>query len=295
MSTDKDSMRQLKRFKPMTPGLRGRVMVRRDHLWKGGPVPSLTEPVRKSGGRGHNGQICVRHIGGGHKRRYRIIDFERNIVDQPGVIQRFEYDPNRSCHIALIAYPDGQLAYIIAPQDVQVGDTVIASRTKEIDIRVGNAMPITNIPVGSVIHNVELHPGKGGQFARAAGTSCQLLEKNYRPGYALIRTPSKEHRLVLMNCMATIGTVSNPLHVHEKWGKAGRSRNMGIRPTVRGVAMNPIDHPHGGGEGHGGPGRPSCSPTGVLAKGFKTRKTKNLTDKYIILRRPGGVRSKPAR
>jgi len=293
MSTDKDSMKQLKRFKPVTPGLRMRVMVRRDHLWKGRPIRKLTKPVRKTGGRGNKGQICVRHIGGGHKRRYRIIDFQRSILDMPGTIQRFEYDPNRSAWIALVAYPNGQLQYILAPQDVQVGDTVIASRTKEVDIRVGNAMPIAKIPVGTIIHNVELHPGKGGQFARAAGTYCQLLEKNYKPGYALIRTPSKEHRLVLMKCMATIGAVSNPLHMHEKLGKAGRSRNMGIRPTVRGVAMNPIDHPHGGGEGRGGPGRPSCSPTGVLAKGFKTRKRRNPTNKYIILRRPGGPRSQP--
>jgi large subunit ribosomal protein L2 len=242
--------------------------------------------MRKTGGRNNTGRITVRHIGGGHKRRYRLIDFHRNYFDQPGVVQRLEYDPNRSAWIALLTYNDGKMSYILAPQGLKTGDTVISSKEKEVDIKPGNAMPLSMMPIGAQIHNVELQPGKGGQLARSAGTSCQLLEKNVKPGYALVRLQSKEHRLVLDRCMATIGAVSNPMHKHEKWGKAGRSRNKGIRPTVRGVAMNPVDHPHGGGEGRAGPGRPSVSYSGVLAKGFKTR-NKRKSRKLIVVPRGG--------
>jgi len=276
------------RPRPLTPGQRHVVQVKRANLWKGRPVKNLTFGLLRKAGRGHGGRICVRRRGGGHKRLYRIIDFKRSIHDADGVVQRLEYDPNRSATIALVAYPSGQLTYIIAPEGIRSGDTVCASRTKELDIKLGNAMPLAHMPIGTIVHNLEMRPGQGAQLCRSAGTSAQLLEKNMRPGYALVRLASKEHRLVHMSCMATIGQVSNPLHKHRKLGKAGRSRWLGIRPHVRGTAMNPVDHPHGGGEGRKAPGRPSCSPTGVLAKGFKTRNKKKGSSKLILVPR-GGV------
>jgi len=288
ISTNCDvDLNKIRRFKPITPGVRHKVAIDRSELWKGRPIKELTYGMRKSGGRNHSGQITVRHRGGGHRRRYRLLDFERRVVDQPAVVQRFEYDPNRSAHLALLKYPDsGMLSYIIRPQGMKVGDSIIASREREVEIKIGNAMPLNLMPVGTPIHNMELRPGRGAQLARSAGCYAELLSKTSRPGYALVRMASKEHRYVDINCMATIGAVSNPMHKLIKLGKAGASRWRGRRPTVRGVAMNPVDHPHGGREGKGRPGRPSCSPTGVLAKGFKTVKKKNP---LIVVAR-GGVR-----
>lgn len=277
---------KIKRLVPRTPGTRHAVLIDRSELWKGRPIRELTKGLRKTGGRNNSGKVTVRHIGGGHKKLYRFIDFKRSVHDTPGVVQRLEYDPNRSSHIALVAYPDGALSYIIAPQNLNPGDIVTASRSKEVEIKPGNAMPIGNMPAGTVFSQLELYPGRGAQLARGAGTYCELLDKNpEKQGYALVRLNSKEVRLVLLNCMGTIGAVSNPLHKLRKLGKAGRSRWMGIRPTVRGVAMNPFDHPHGGGEDKGKPGRPSISYSGVLAKGFKTRKAK--PNPLIVVGRDG--------
>ncbi|HER26957.1 MAG TPA: 50S ribosomal protein L2, partial [Rhodospirillales bacterium] len=235
----------LKHFKPTTPGRRGLVLVDRSDLWKGKPEKALTEGLRKKGGRNNTGRITARRRGGGHKRRYRMVDFKRTKFAVVGVIERLEYDPNRTAFIALIAYQDGERAYIIAPQRVSVGDKVVSG--VQVDIKPGNAMPMKNIPVGTIIHNVEMKPGKGGQIARSAGTYVQLIGKDQ--GYAQLRLSSGELRMVLSECMATVGAVSNPDQQNIKLGKAGRNRWLGKRPSVRGVAMNPIDHPHGGGEG----------------------------------------------
>jgi len=274
-------------YKPRTPGLRHRVDIDRSELWKGKPVRELTRALRKTGGRNNTGRITVRHRGGGHKRRYRIIDFKRSVVDTPATVQRLEYDPNRTCHLALLSYGDGSAAYMLAPQDLQPGDTVMASRTKEVEVRVGNSMKLEYIPLGSIIHNVELTPGKGGQIARAAGTSCEVLDKNSKPGFATLRLSSKEHRLISLQCLATIGSLTNPFHKLQKLGKAGRSRHRGRRPSVRGVAMNPVDHPMGGGEGKSHGGRHSCSPEGLLSKGFKTRDRNKKSSKFIVMTRKG--------
>ena len=246
------------------------------------PERKLTEVLKKHSGRNSYGRITVRHRGGGNRRKYRIIDFKRNKIDIAGKVLRLEYDPNRSANIALVEYPDNERRYILAPAGLSAGDSVISS--KDADIKPGNALPITSIPVGTVIHNIELYPGRGGQLVRSAGTSAQLMAKE--GAMAQLRLPSGEYRLVRNNCMATIGQVGNTDHANIHIGKAGRKRHMGIRPTVRGSAMNPVDHPHGGGEGKSPIGRPGpVTPWGKPTLGYKTRKRKNPTDKFIVKRR----------
>jgi large subunit ribosomal protein L2 len=270
----------LKTFKPTTPGQRQLIIVDRRELWKGEPVKALTEGKREQGGRNVHGRITVRWRGGGHKRRYRLIDFKRKKRDMPAEVQRLEYDPNRSGFIALVKYEDGELSYILAPQRLREGDKVVAG--ERVDVKPGNAMPMRNMPIGTIIHNVEMKPGKGGQLARAAGTYAQLVGRD--AGYALLRLSSGEVRMVRAECMATIGAVSNPDQQNISIGKAGRNRWLGRRPSVRGVAMNPIDHPHGGGEGKTSGGRHPVTPWGKGTKGTKTRKNK-ATDRYIVRRR----------
>ena len=270
----------LKSFNPRTPGQRQLVLVDRSSLWKGGPVEELTEGLNKNGGRNNVGRVTVRRRGGGHKRRYRVVDFKRTKFDMAAVVSRIEYDPNRSAFIALIKYKDGTLSYILAPQRLGEGDSVVAGN--KVDVKPGNAMPMKNIPVGTIIHNVELKPGKGGQLARAAGSYVQLVGKDQ--GYALLRLTSGEQRMVRADCMATVGAVSNPDHQNQNMGKAGRARWKGHRPSVRGVAMNPVDHPHGGGEGRTSGGRHPVTPWGKPTKGKRTRNNKK-TDKYILRRR----------
>lgn len=271
----------LKTYKPMTPGLRGLVMVDRSELWKGKPIKSLTEGKNSTGGRNNHGHITSWQKGGGHKRRYRLIDFTRRSKwGVPAVVERLEYDPNRTAFIALVRYQDGELAYILAPQRLKAGDTVVAGERE--DIKPGNAMPLASIPIGTIVHNVEMKIGKGGQLARAAGSYVQLVGRD--AGYALLKLGSGEVRMVRAECMATIGAVSNPDHTNEKTGKAGRSRWKGRRPIVRGVAMNPIDHPHGGGEGRTKGGRHPVTPWGIKTKGKRTRKNK-ATTKLIVRRR----------
>jgi large subunit ribosomal protein L2 len=263
--------------KPTSPGRRGVVQVRHDHLHKGAPHEALVEKKSKSGGRNNAGRITTRHRGGGHKKHYRVIDFKRDKDGIAGRVERIEYDPNRSAHIALVLYADGERRYIIAPKGVLSGDPVHSGR--DAAIKPGNALPLRNIPVGTVVHNVELKPGKGGQLARSAGAAVQLVARE--GAYATIRLRSGEMRKVPARCRATVGEVSNSEHNLEKLGKAGARRWRGVRPTVRGVAMNPVDHPHGGGEGKTSGGRHPVTPWGVRTKGFKTRKNKR-TDKYIV-------------
>jgi large subunit ribosomal protein L2 len=270
----------LKSFKPTTPGQRQLVIIDRSELWKGPPLRELTEGKREQGGRNNHGHITVRWRGGGHKRRYRIIDFKRVKRDMAAAVERIEYDPNRSAFIALIKYEDGEQAYILAPQRLKAGDKVVAG--DRVDVKPGNAMPMRNIPVGTIIHNVEMRPGKGGQLARAAGTFVQLVGRD--AGYALLRLASGEVRMVRGECMATIGAVSNPDEQNIVIGKAGRNRWLGRRPSVRGVAMNPVDHPLGGGEGKSSGGRHPVTPWGKGTKGTKTRHNK-ATDRYILRRR----------
>ncbi len=269
----------LKHYRPVTPGLRQYIQTDRSELWKGKPVKKLTEGLKKTGGRNNKGRITTRHIGGGHAKRYRLVDFKRRMFDMPAVVERFEYDPNRTANLALIKYQDGTLAYILAPQRLQKGDTVVAG--EKVDVKPGNAMRIKNIPVGSIVHNVEMRPGKGGQIARSAGTYVQIVGRE--SGYAQIKLNSGEVRRVPQDCMATVGAVSNADHMNTKLGKAGRKRWMGVRPTVRGVAMNPVDHPHGGGEGRTSGGRHPVTPWGKGTKGTKTRKNKR-TNRFIIRR-----------
>ncbi|MCW9034288.1 MAG: 50S ribosomal protein L2 [Rhodospirillales bacterium] len=270
----------LKQYKPTTPGQRGLVLVDRAELYKGKPVKALTEGLTKNGGRNNTGRITARRIGGGHKRRYRQIDFKRNKLGMPATVERIEYDPNRTAFIALIKYEDSELAYIIAPQRLKAGDTVISDT--HADIKPGNAMPMANIPVGTIIHNIEMKVGKGAQIARSAGTYAQLVGKDQ--GYAQLRLSSGELRLVRGECMATIGAVSNQDQKNIKLGKAGRKRWLGKRPAVRGVAMNPVDHPHGGGEGRTSGGRHPVTPWGKPTKGKRTRSNKK-TDRLIMRRR----------
>ena len=270
----------LKRYKPNTPSMRGLVLVDKSDLWKGRPVKTLTEGLTKSGGRNNNGRITSRRRGGGHKRLYRVIDFKRRKSDVPAIVERIEYDPNRSAFIALIKYEDGEQAYILAPQRLQQGDTVIAANRA--DIKPGNAMPMENMPVGTIIHNVEMKPERGGQMARAAGTYVQLIGKD--SGYAQLRLTSGELRIVPAKCMATVGAVSNSDNKNTNLSKAGRNRWLGKRPKVRGVAMNPVDHPHGGGEGRTSGGRHPVSPWGKPTKGARTRRKKK-SDDFIIRRR----------
>ena len=268
----------LKTYNPTTPGRRGLVLVDRSHLWKGKPVKALTEGLTKKGGRNNMGRITARRRGGGHKRRYRIVDFvRREKFGVAATVQRIEYDPNRTAFIALIEYKDGDLSYILAPQRLAVGDTVISG--EQVDVKPGNAMPLNNIPVGTIVHNVEMKAGKGGQIARSAGTYVQLVGRD--SGHALIRLSSGELRMVRGECVASIGAVSNPDQGNIKLGKAGRNRWQGKRPAVRGVAMNPVDHPHGGGEGRTSGGRHPVTPWGKPTKGKKTRHNKK-TDGLII-------------
>jgi large subunit ribosomal protein L2 len=270
----------LKHYNPRTPSQRQLVTVDRSGLWKGKPVKKLTFGLTKSGGRNNHGRITMWHRGGGHKRTYRMIDFKRRKYDVVGTVERLEYDPNRTAFIALITYEDGEQAYILAPQRLGVGDQVISGERQ--DIKPGNAMPLRSIPVGTIIHNVELKAGKGGQLARAAGTYVQLVGRD--AGYALLRLTSGEVRMVRAECMATIGAVSNPDQQNIKLGKAGRKRWLGKRPVVRGVVMNPVDHPHGGGEGRTSGGRHPVTPWGVPTKGKRTRSNKK-TDRLIVRRR----------
>ncbi len=267
----------LRKFNPTTPSRRNLILVDRSHLHKGDPVKGLTEGLTKKGGRNNTGRITARRIGGGHKRRYRMVDFKRRKFDVVGTVERLEYDPNRTAFIALINYEDGEQAYILAPQRLSPGDQVVAG--ERCDIKPGNAMPLRNMPVGTVIHNVELKPEKGGQIARSAGTYAQLIGKD--SGYAQLRLSSGEQRMVRGECMATVGAVSNPDQQNVKLGKAGRKRWIGKRPAVRGVAMNPVDHPHGGGEGRTSGGRHPVTPWGKSTKGARTRSNKG-TDKYIM-------------
>lgn len=269
----------LKKYKPNTPAQRGLVLVDRSELWSGKPVKALTEGLNKSGGRNNKGRITSRRRGGGHKRLYRIIDFKRTKFDVLATVQRIEYDPNRSAFIALLKYEDGEEAYILAPQRLQEGDTVVAANRA--DIKPGNAMPMENMPVGTIIHNVEMKPGKGGQMARAAGAYVQLIGKD--SGFAQLRLTSGELRMVPAKCMATVGAVSNSDNQNINLSKAGRKRWMGKRPQVRGVAMNPVDHPHGGGEGRTSGGRHPVSPWGKPTKGARTRRKKKSDD--LIMRR----------
>ena len=267
----------LKSFKPTTPGQRGLVLVDKSDLWKGKPEKSLTVGLKKRGGRNNLGRITVRHQGGGAKRLYRKIDFKRQKVDALATVDRIEYDPNRSAFIALIIYEDGDKAYILAPQRLKVGDKVVSAM--KADIKPGNTMPFSGMPVGTIVHNIEMKVGKGGQIARSAGTYAQFIGRD--GGYAQLRLSSGEVRMVRQECLATVGAVSNPDNSNQNLGKAGRSRYLGRRPTVRGVVMNPIDHPHGGGEGRTSGGRHPVTPWGKPTKGAKTRSNKS-TDKYII-------------
>jgi large subunit ribosomal protein L2 len=270
----------LKTFKPITSAQRGLVLVDNSSLYKGKPLKKLTKGLNKSGGRNNYGHLTARRKGGGHKRKYRIIDFKRSIIDVPAVVERIEYDPNRSAHIALIKYKDGDHSYIICPQKLKKGDEVISS--KKTELNVGNCLELRNMPTDTLIHNIELKPGKGAQLCRSAGTYGQLIGKDSE--YAQIKLSSGEIRLVRVECRATIGMVSNPDKKNIKLGKAGRKRWLGIRPVVRGVAMNPVDHPHGGGEGRTSGGRNPVSRKGFSAKGKKTRNNKR-TDKLILKRR----------
>jgi large subunit ribosomal protein L2 len=267
----------LKQYKPTSPARRGLILVDRASLWKGKPVKRLTEGKTKSGGRNNNGHVTSRGIGGGHKQRYRIVDFKRRTWDVTGTVERLEYDPNRSAFIALVTYEGGEQAYIIAPQRLAPGDKVVAG--KKVDVKPGNAMEVGQMPVGTIVHNVELKPGKGGQIARSAGAYAQLVGRDQ--GMAILRLNSGEQRVVHGSCMGTVGAVSNPDHGNINLGKAGRKRWLGKRPHNRGVTMNPVDHPHGGGEGRTSGGRHPVSPWGKPTKGKKTRSNK-ATDKFIM-------------
>jgi large subunit ribosomal protein L2 len=270
----------LKQFRPTSPGRRQLVIVDRSELYKGKPVKALTEGLNKSGGRNNAGRVTAFRHGGGHKRSYRVIDFKRRKWNIEATVERLEYDPNRTAFIALIKYKDGELAYIIAPQRLKAGDTVIAG--ERVDVKPGNAMPLKSIPVGTIVHNVELKPLKGAQMARSAGAYAQVVGRD--AGYAQLRMGSGEVRMVPDVCMASIGAVSNPDNMNEVWGKAGRTKWLGRKPSVRGVAMNPVDHPHGGGEGKTSGGRHPVTPWGKKTRGPKTRRTKP-SDRLIIRRR----------
>ena len=274
----------IKKFKPTTPSRRNMAVTDYSALSKVAPERSLLEPMKKTSGRNNTGRITVRHHGGGNRTKYRVIDFKRNKLDVPATVITLEYDPNRTAFIALIQYEDGEKSYIIAPNGLNVGDKVVSGPNA--DIKPGNALPLANIPVGTIVHNVELYPGKGAQLVRSAGNFGQLIAKEN--GYGLIRLPSGELRNVTLNCYATIGQVSNLDHDNVKIGKAGKKRHMGCRPTVRGSVMNPVDHPHGGGEGKAPVGRPGpVTPWGKPAMGYKTRSKRKASDKLIVRRRNG--------
>ncbi len=270
----------LKSFKPVTPGLRQLVIVDRSELYKGKPLKALTEGKHSQGGRNNTGRITVRFRGGGHKQTYRIVDFKRRKVDMPAKVERVEYDPNRTAFIALIKYADGEQAYIIAPQRLSVGDEVVSGAS--VDVKPGNAMPLAAMPVGTIVHNIEMKIGKGGAMARSAGAYAQIVGRDQ--GYVSVRLNSGEQRLIHGQCFATVGAVSNPDHMNTSMGKAGRHRWLGQRPHNRGVVMNPVDHPHGGGEGRTSGGRHPVTPWGKPTKGKKTRSNKS-TDKFIVTSR----------
>jgi len=267
----------LRSYKPVTPGMRQLVLVDRSALYKGAPVKTLTEGLSKSGGRNNLGRITSFRKSGGHKRTYRMVDFKRRKLDVEGKVERIEYDPNRTAFIALITYSDGEQAYILAPQRLAVGDKVIASASA--DVKPGNAMPMSALPVGTIVHNVEMKLGRGGAIARSAGSYAQIVGRD--GSYVIVRLNSGEQRLILSSCFATVGAVSNQDHMNISLGKAGRSRWLGIKPSVRGVAMNPVDHPHGGGEGRTSGGRHPVTPWGKPTKGKKTRSNK-ATNKFIV-------------
>ena len=272
----------IRKYNPTSPGLRGMTVSTYEEITTSTPEKSLTTALKKNAGRNSRGKITVRHRGGGARRKYRIIDFKRNKDGIPGTVRSIEYDPNRSANIALIVYKDGEKRYIIAPEGLQVGAVIESG--PDVDIQVGNALPIANIPVGTIIHNIEMKPGKGAQLVRSAGNGAQLMAKEDK--YAQVRLPSGEVRKILMVCRATIGEVGNSEHSNIQIGKAGRKRHMGWRPTVRGSVMNPNDHPHGGGEGRAPVGRKSpVTPWGKPALGYKTRKKNKASDKYIVKRR----------
>lgn len=293
----------MKFYNPTTPGQRHRVTVRRDHLWKGKPFRALTKGKRSTGGRNNTGRITAFHRGGGHKRRYRLVDVHRTLSNVEGVVKRLEYDPNRSADIALVEYERDAdevaanpfvikgHAYIIAAEGLKVGDKVV-SNGNEAAIAPGNAFKLRDIPVGIEIHNIELRPGKGGQLVRSAGATATLMRREAEDGYCIVKLPSGEQRYVLGECMASIGAVGNKDHHNRKIGKAGANRWRGRRPVVRGVAMNPVDHPHGGGEGKSSGGRPSSTPWGKPTKGYKTRKKKKESNKFIHLSRHDAKRKK---
>ena len=283
-------------YKPTSPGQRGRITTKRDNLWKGKPFKALTKGLTKSGGRNNHGLITVFHRGGGHKRKYRMIDFQRVIRGISGVVRRIEYDPNRTTRIALVDFDHGEegngkvtTKYVLATDGMKGGD-VISAGDENVDIRPGNAMPLSAMPAGTLIHNIELLPGQGGRLVRAAGATATLVKKG-EDGYATVKLPSGEQRLILLKCYATVGVLSNREHGNRVLGKAGAKRWLGIRPTTRGVAMNPIDHPMGGGEGRTSGGRPSCTPWGVQTKGKRTRNNKR-TDVFRVARRPSGKKKK---
>ncbi len=268
----------LKNYKPVTPSLRELITIDRSKLWKGAPLKMLTKKSTQKSGRNNMGHITVRHKSAGHKKSYRVVDFKRDKYDIEATVERIEYDPNRTAFIALIKYNDGVYSYIIAPDKLEAGDKIVSSR-KLTDIKVGNSLPLSEIPIGTIIHNIELKPGAGGVIARSAGSYAQLVGKD--GGYALVKLQSGEIRLFALNCLSTIGTVSNSDNKNTTIGKAGRARWKGIRPTVRGVAMNPVDHPHGGGEGRTSGGRHPVSPTGKPTKGKITRKRNKPSNRFI--------------
>jgi large subunit ribosomal protein L2 len=274
----------MKGYKPTSPGRRFAATPVFDEITKAKPEKALTRPVKRKGGRNNNGRITTRHQGGGHKRRYRVIDFKRNKDGVPGKVTAIEYDPNRNCRIALVVYADGDKRYILAPNKVGVGSLIEAGPSA--DIRAGCALPLRNIPVGTVVHNIELYKGRGGQIARSAGTSAQVMAKE--GDYAILRLPSGEMRMIHLECRATVGEIGNAEHENLAAGKAGRKRWMGVRPSVRGTTMNPVDHPHGGGEGSTPPGRNPVTPWGVPTLGHKTRKANKPSTKYIVRRRGKG-------
>ncbi|MFH1338812.1 MAG: 50S ribosomal protein L2 [Candidatus Omnitrophota bacterium] len=274
----------IKKYKPTTPSMRWTKLSDFSEITKREPEKSLVVPLKRTGGRNCYGRITVRHRGGGHKRLYRIIDFKRNKFDTPGKVAAFEYDPNRSARIALVEYPDGEKRYILTPLGMNIGDEIVSSREGEADIKVGNSMPIKYIPQGIMVHNIELSPGRGGQIARSAGSYAQIIAREEKSVH--VRMPSGEVRFIKPECRATIGQTGNIEHEEQTIGKAGRMRWLGIRPTTRGVAMNPVDHPHGGGEGKSGQGNPHpVSKWGQPTKGFKTRKKNKYSDKYIFKKR----------
>jgi len=274
----------IRKINPTSPGQRGMMKSDYAEVTTSTPEKSLLKPMKKTAGRNNNGRITCRHMGGGHKKQYRVIDFKREKFDIPATVKSIEYDPNRNVRISLVVYKDGEKRYILAPQDLKVGDVIVSGANAEINT--GNALPLENIPLGTLVHNVEMIPGNGGVMVRTAGASAQLMAKE--GNYVTIKLPSSEMRMIRKECMATIGVLGNAEFKNTKVGKAGRTRHMGIRPTVRGVTMNPCDHPHGGGEGKTGPGGNPRTPWGKPALGYKTRKVNKTSDKYIVRARKRG-------